>query len=129
MLKKRAHKRISLSNIAKHVWMKNQMDDLSKGGQTLPGRMSLHEMVRKDEASAGAFGLGRKKSTTGGIGGVDTASGASNLGGAGRSRVSPKLPSPSPRNGASSEKPPKEAVKDQTFRFGKLNLFGSRRST
>ena len=78
MLKKRAHKRISLSNIAKHVWMKNQMDELSKGGQTLPGRMSLHEMVRKDEASAGAFGLGRKKSTTGGIGGGSGIGGGGN---------------------------------------------------
>lgn len=133
MLKKRVPKRISLTNIAKHAWMRQQMDELAKSGKSLPGRVSLKDMVRKDEASAGAFGLGRKNSTVS----MNDTKPSKEKGGSFkglspslRSKVSPRQPqSPSYSTAASTHLPShteEKSVAKETFRFGKLNIFGSR---
>ena len=165
MLKKRVHKRISLSNIAKHVWMKMQMEELSLTGKTLPGSLSLKEMIRKDQNSnnyggnsnggmLGLMSMGRKNSTVSMT--ENNSSNNSNsdthnnnksnnancsttpqnkgkdknsLNLRNTSKVSPRYQSPSPNTTNNNTLSEKEKEKDTSFRFGRMNFFGSRRST
>ena len=141
MLRKKVNKRITLTNIPRHPWMKQQMIDLTKNGNVLPGLINLHDILKRNSNSGWSTRQSFRQTSikqeepvdekTNNVKQIEASRSLSH-----RNKVSPRTEKPNPQKGQSITKSASKEKEDITskvsreaFRFGKLNFFGSRRAS